>query len=101
MILKKQSLLILAVLMMTSSAMYAKKHKPRKQKCTTQESCLNNPQCQCYCAEKGGFRDKVANDKPVYIEDDPSGVHCYCKEWDLKAYPGPAVRPQPKAQRSK
>lgn len=28
------------------------------------------------------WRKKTAEDHPVYIENDPHGKHCYCKQWD-------------------
>lgn len=55
--------------------------------CTTEEDCINNDKCQCYCSVKCGFRDKdMKQDRPVFVENDPNGIHCYCKEWDLKNY---------------
>ncbi len=44
---------------------------------------LKNP-CRCFCAFKPGPRDKVSDDKPIYIEDDPEGNYCYCKERDIE-----------------
>lgn len=44
---------------------------------------LNNS-CRCFCAFKPGPRDKAADDKPIFIENDPEGNHCYCKERDIK-----------------
>lgn len=46
---------------------------------------LNNP-CQCYCSWKCGPRDKQPDDKPVYVENDPAGIYCYCKQRDLDHY---------------
>jgi hypothetical protein len=66
--------------------------------CKDMKLCKNDPNCACYCAEKGGFRRKTANDKPVYIANDKNGIHCYCKIWDLENYPGPAKRPAGQAQ---
>lgn len=54
--------------------------------CRTEKSCVNNPKCQCYCSVKCGFRDKVEEDSPVWVENDPNGKYCYCKEWDLNHY---------------
>jgi hypothetical protein len=42
--------------------------------------------CQCYCSKKCGPRDKKPDDKPVYVENDPAGNYCYCKQWDLDNY---------------
>ena len=46
---------------------------------------LNSP-CQCYCSVKCGPRLKKSDDKPVYVENDPEGHYCYCKQWDLDNY---------------
>lgn len=46
---------------------------------------LNNP-CQCYCSWECGPRDKTPDDKPVYVENDPAGIYCYCKQRDLDHY---------------
>ncbi len=43
---------------------------------------LQDP-CKCYCAYKPGPRDKVADDCPIYIENDPDGIYCYCKQRDI------------------
>lgn len=55
--------------------------------CPTQQNCknLNNP-CKCYCSHKCGPRDKKADDRPIWIENDPEGNFCYCKQWDLDNY---------------
>ena len=44
---------------------------------------MKNP-CKCYCAFKGAPRDKTPDDDPIFIEDDPEGNYCYCKERDIK-----------------
>ena len=55
--------------------------------CHDKESCLTDPSCQCYCSVKCGYRDKKPGiDKPVYIKEGINGVHCFCKEADLKEY---------------
>lgn len=46
---------------------------------------LNNS-CQCYCSWKCGPRDKQPDDKPIYVENDPAGIYCYCKQRDLDNY---------------
>jgi hypothetical protein len=43
---------------------------------------LNNS-CKCYCAWECDVRDKKPDDKPVYVENDPAGIYCYCKQRDL------------------
>ena len=54
--------------------------------CTTKEACLNDPNCYCWCSQKCGWRKKTAEDHPVYIENDPYGKFCYCKQWDFDYY---------------
>jgi hypothetical protein len=56
------------------------------EKCQTEESCRNDPNCQCWCSQKCGFRKKDATDHPVYITKDSNGKFCYCKKWDAKNY---------------
>jgi hypothetical protein len=56
--------------------------------CDNKNNCQSlKSKCQCYCSAVGHFRDKNSDDKPVYVENDPNGVHCYCKQWDLDAFP--------------
>ena len=54
--------------------------------CRTEDSCINDPQCQCWCSQKCGYRKKTASDHPVYVEKDANGKTCYCKQWDLDNY---------------
>lgn len=61
------------------------KRKKAAEICNTKKACINDD-CQCYCSMKCGFRDKTDDDRPVYIENDPNGKHCYCKQWDLDNY---------------
>lgn len=57
----------------------------------TEEVCGNdekrckdlNDSCKCYCAYRPGPRDKKADDKPIFIKDDPDGHYCYCKQRDI------------------
>jgi len=58
-----------------------------KENCKDKDSCMNNKDCRCYCSKKGDFRDKKADDAPVFVENDTNGVFCYCKQWDLDNYP--------------
>ncbi len=100
---KRRHVLSIAVLVMASSGIDAKRsrrYEAPQPKCATEKDCRKNKNCQCYCAEKGGFRKKVPNDKPVYVKDDPNGVYCYCKQWDLDAYPGPTPRPTSQTKKS-
>jgi len=57
-----------------------------KGKCKTKEACLNDAKCQCWCSQKCGYRKKTTSDNPIYIENDPNGKFCYCKQWDLDLY---------------
>lgn len=54
--------------------------------CATNDQCVNDPKCQCWCSVKCGYRKKTSADRPVYITDDPNGKGCYCKQWDLDNY---------------
>jgi hypothetical protein len=54
--------------------------------CKSKESCLSDPNCQCWCSQICGFRKKEASDKPVYIADDPNQKYCYCNQWDYDHY---------------
>lgn len=66
--------------------MSRKRHKI-KNPCTSEKNCTNmKNNCQCYCSVKCGFRDKTSDDRPVYVQDDPNGKYCYCKQWDLDNY---------------
>ena len=58
----------------------------QKNPCNTKESCLSDPNCQCWCSQICGYRKKVKRDSPVYVEDDPNGKFCYCKQWDVDHY---------------
>ncbi len=67
----------------TPAALEPAAGKPR---CTNQISCKNNPKCQCYCSVKCGPRDKKPTDKPIWVEKDELGHHCYCadRDWNLR-----------------
>jgi len=54
--------------------------------CGSENSCVNDPNCQCWCSVKCGFRKKNDTDSPVYIKGDPNGKFCYCKQWDVDNY---------------
>ncbi len=58
----------------------------KQQSCASKEACLNDPNCQCWCSQKCGWRKKTPEDHPVYIENDPYGKFCYCKQWDFDHY---------------
>jgi hypothetical protein len=77
------SLLIIALL--CAETTQARRYKKRI--CgTNKQACLNDPTCQCYCSRVCNFRDKMDDDKPVYVPNDPNGKYCYCKQWDLDAF---------------
>jgi hypothetical protein len=56
-----------------------------------ERSCGNDKQrcqernntCQCYCAYKPGPRDKTAEDTLIFVENDPEGHYCYCRQRDI------------------
>ncbi len=54
--------------------------------CPSEYNCKVTKSCQCWCSHKCGPRDKVADDKPVFLMSDPNGNYCYCNEWDLLNY---------------
>ena len=54
--------------------------------CKSKDACLTDQKCECWCSVKCGYREKTAADHPVYIENDPNGKHCYCKQWDADHY---------------
>jgi hypothetical protein len=81
--LKKIALLLLVcVAVGVSSEALAK----QKRVCGWKKSCENNPDCQCFCARKGDYREKEENDTPVYVKNDPYKKYCYCNVWDRDAY---------------
>ncbi len=55
-------------------------------RCTTEENCINDPKCLCWCSQICKYRKKNSSDKPHYVENDPNGKYCYCKQWDLDHY---------------
>lgn len=68
------------------SAALKSEAQPNKPRCKDQISCKNNPKCQCYCSVKCGPRDKKPTDKPIWVEKDELGHHCYCadRDWNLR-----------------
>jgi len=54
--------------------------------CPSREACLKDPKCLCWCSQICNYRKKTAADNPVYIEKDPNGKFCYCKQWDVDNY---------------
>lgn len=55
-------------------------------RCVTKEECLNEPNCLCWCSQVCNWRKKTAEDHPIYVENDPNGKFCYCKQWDFDYY---------------
>jgi len=51
------------------------------------EECKQNSECLCFCSRSCSFRKKRAEDYPVYVENDPRGIYCYCKPSDVDMYP--------------
>jgi hypothetical protein len=86
MITRKYVVIALCSLLVLVSLDARRKEKNMAPACGKNEvACkdLKNP-CKCYCGFKPGPRDKVADDKPIFIEDDPEKNYCYCKERDIK-----------------
>lgn len=83
-----KNFLCLIVSVTVLGVLNAKKSKIAAPVCgNNEERCkdLNDP-CRCFCAYKPGPRDKTDDDMPVFIENDPAGIYCYCKPRDLKKY---------------
>ncbi len=51
-----------------------------------QKACYEDPNCRCYCSVQCGPRKKRADDKPVFVKNDPAGHYCYCQIRDYKKY---------------
>lgn len=81
--LTKIILFLFTILSLNAFANDAEKKMPP---CATKEACLNDPNCHCWCSQSCSWRKKTAEDHPVYIEDDPYGKYCYCKQWDFDHY---------------
>jgi hypothetical protein len=58
----------------------------KQETCQDEADCLNNPHCKCWCSQVCGYRKKQENDSPRYIQNDPNGKFCYCKQWDIDLY---------------
>ena len=78
---------LLFLLLALSVNLIEARQRVQNQPCQNREDCedLNNT-CRCYCSRMCGFREREANDAPIYVEDDPAGNHCYCRQWDLDNY---------------
>lgn len=77
----------ISLLLVLSVAFSACNGKPKiTNDCPTKAACLNDPNCKCWCSVQCDYRKKTADDNPVYVENDPNGKYCYCKQWDLDNY---------------
>lgn len=56
-----------------------------KPKCT-EDTCVSDPDCLCWCSVECDFRKKNDTDSPIYVENDKNGKFCYCKQRDLDNY---------------
>ena len=86
--LKKSVFLLLGVLSACSS-MHDKTNSSMQDKaanCSKEETCLNDPNCLCWCSVKCGYRKKTDEDHPTYKKNDSNKKFCYCKEWDYEHY---------------
>jgi len=89
----KNNLVFLAIALIFSNLLNGTVKKKFKRVCTSQKRCVDiNNRCLCYCSGIGALRRKKNDDKPIYVENDPNEVYCYCKQWDLDNYPGPVAR---------
>lgn len=80
-----RNIIVTVLLLASLNVLGANKHKKNTKSatCNNRYDCIRNEACQCYCAQKCGFRKKTDDDRPVYVKDDPRGYYCYCKQWDL------------------
>lgn len=78
----------IGILLLCASFAYGSAHESENKKVCGKDkkSCLSDPKCLCYCSRICELREKKADDKPVYVENDPNGHYCYCKQWDLDNY---------------
>lgn len=83
--LRAKALLFLSLLCMAPlQAGYKKRHKHVEVCGNNEARCKDlNDSCQCYCAYKPGPRDKAPDDNPIFIENDPDEIYCYCKQRDI------------------
>lgn len=50
--------------------------------CITREPCVSDPNCMCWCSQICEYRKKTSEDNPKFVDNDPNGKFCYCKQWD-------------------
>lgn len=79
----KTLLLLLTLAFLTACGNHQGKKLPP---CVSKEQCLNDPNCLCWCSQVCNWRKKTSSDHPIYIENDPYGKFCYCKQWDFDHY---------------
>lgn len=77
---------IFVLLLLAGFTVFAADSGKYQPNCATKEACLNDPNCLCWCSQICNWRQKTENDHPVYIENDPYGKFCYCKQWDYDHY---------------
>lgn len=81
MLYKKLSLLLIVSVLLSSNVSYTE-----NEQCSNEQTCTVSKSCKCYCSRICEFREKKPEDKCVYVENDPHGKYCYCKEWDRDNY---------------
>ncbi|KIX85000.1 hypothetical protein J120_04690 [candidate division TM6 bacterium JCVI TM6SC1] len=82
MLYKKLSLLLIVSVLLSSNISYT----AGDEQCSNEQTCTVSKSCKCYCSRICEFREKKPEDKCVYVENDPNGKYCYCKEWDRDNY---------------
>lgn len=91
---------VFLLLVFASLSVFAAEDTKKLSPCASKEACLNDPNCLCWCSQMCGWRKKTTDDHPVYIENDPHGKFCYCKQWDFDHYEDNCIKgknvPQPK-----
>lgn len=80
------SLLLVTVFSSCGNNLQEQNPKEQQNPSVSREACLNDPDCLCWCSQICNWRKKTAQDHPVYIENDPHGKFCYCKQWDFDYY---------------
>jgi hypothetical protein len=92
--------ILVLLLIVFQTTIFAVDHIQRQAPCPSKEACLNDPECLCWCSQLCGWRKKTPEDHPIYVENDPYGKFCYCKQWDYDYYKDNCIDgkniPQPK-----
>lgn len=62
--------------------------------CQFQKDCLDktNAQCRCFSVQKCNLKIKERDDNPVWVQDDPKGIRCWCKQSDRDRYVDSCVK---------